>query len=116
MTANLDVDREILQSLQDLLTYTNPYVEQYRHLKEVLEIEGFVAAQRFALAEGPVDGEAPAAPAPYVAIYEIEAESMEQAMANLGAAAGTMNMSAALDLSGAKTFGYTAIGDKQHTR
>jgi hypothetical protein len=86
------------------------------HLKEVLEIEGFVAAQRFALAEGPVDGEAPAAPAPYVAIYEIEAESMEQAMANLGAAAGTMNMSDALDLSGAKTFGYTAIGDKQHAR
>ena len=35
------------------------------HLKEVLEIEGFVAAQRFALAEGPADGEAPAAPAPW---------------------------------------------------
>ena len=84
------------------------------HLKEVLEIEGFVAAQRFALAEGPADGEAPVAPAPYVAIYEIEAESMEQAMANLMGSSESMDMSDALDLTAAKTFAYTAIGEKQH--
>ena len=86
------------------------------HLKEVLEIEGFVAAQRFEIAPTQIGGGTEPTGGRYLAIYEIEAESMEQAMANLGAAAGTMNMSDALDLSGAKTFGYTAIGDKQHAR
>ena len=84
------------------------------HLKEVLEVEGFVAAQRFALSDGASDEEASAAPAPYVAIYEIEAESMEQAMANLMGASESMDMSDALDLTAAKTFAYTAIGEKQH--
>ena len=39
---------------------------------------------------------------------------MVQAMANLMGASESMDMSDALDLTAAKTFAYTAIGEKQH--
>ena len=47
--ANPDADRAVLQTLQELLAFSNPYVEKYFHLQEVLE-----AAERDAAAEGTV--------------------------------------------------------------
>ena len=81
------------------------------HLKEVLEVEGFVAAQRFECAEKQMDGTGDP-PARYLAIYEIEAESLEAALEKLGASAGTMNMTDAL-AEGARAFAYSAIGERQ---
>ena len=85
------------------------------HLKEVLEIEGFVAAQRFRVADAQVAGGDADALARYLAIYEIEADSVEVALEKLDASAGSMIMSDALDLDGAKAFAYTAIGERQQT-
>lgn len=49
------------------------------HLKEVIALDGFVSARRFA----PADGQGP-----YVAIYEMEADDLQAAVAGLGEAAG----------------------------
>ncbi len=82
------------------------------HLKEVLEVEGFVAAQRFALAPSQIGDVGDEEPAPYLAIYEIEAESVEAALERLNASADGMNMSDALDLTSTKAIAYTAIGER----
>ena len=56
------------------------------HLGDVLKVEGFVAAQRFEVATAQIGDAAEAAPARYLAIYEIEAETLEAALAQLSAA------------------------------
>ncbi|MGI9324333.1 MAG: hypothetical protein ACR2PZ_03870 [Pseudomonadales bacterium] len=66
------------------------------HLPEVLEVEGFSAAQRFKVRGAPVAG----SPAhQYVALYELETEDPEAALVALSAAVerGTVHMSDALD-------------------
>ena len=83
------------------------------HLKEVLEVDGFVAAQRFERAEKQMDGMEDV-PARFLAIYEIEAPSVEEAMARLGASADTMNMTDAM-ADGAVAFAYSAIGERQQS-
>jgi hypothetical protein len=55
-----------------------------RHLQDVLAVDGFVAAQRFAFAPGKLG---PEAPFRYLAIYEVEADSVEEAEQALLAAA-----------------------------
>lgn len=59
------------------------------HIPEVCGIDGFVSARRFA----PVDGDGP-----FVAIYEIEADDLQAAVAALSQAAqgGDINMSDAM--------------------
>jgi hypothetical protein len=59
------------------------------HLSDVCDVDGFVAARRYA----PVDGEGP-----YVAVYEIEADDLEGAVQGLLAAydAGQFRMSDAI--------------------
>ena len=83
------------------------------HLKDVLEVEGFKAAQRFEIA--PTQIGAPGEPAPnrYLAIYEIEADSLEIALEKLNAGAGTMVISDALDGDRATAIAYSAIGERQ---
>ena len=79
-----------------------------QHLGDVLKIPGFVAAQRFKLA-----GTDANAPAPYLAIYQVEADDAQQAMARLNERAGTeqMPMTPALDLNAVKVFFYEQITD-----
>ena len=75
------------------------------HLREVLEVDGYVAAQRFVLSDAQIaDATADAAPGRYLAIYEIEAEDLKAAFEKLNATSGEMNMSDALDASSARAF------------
>lgn len=92
-----------------------------RHLADVLALDGFAAAQRFAFV--PTDFSA-AAPHRYLALYEIEAERVEDAAAALRAAleqsgrdeaAGReprMSRSDALAQERA-TWWFTAVGDRR---
>ncbi len=83
------------------------------HLRDVLEIPGFVAAQRFRLSEAQIDGAGEAAPARYVAIYEIDAESVEPVLASLAEGTDKMEISEALDLPRARAHLYSAIGARR---
>lgn len=104
-----------------LIVFTEPvpgreaeYNEWYDtvHLKEVLQVEGFVAAQRFELSDAQVGPDA-VPPKRFLAIYEIEAESIEKALEQLNAGVSWMQMSDALDVEGAQAFAYSAIGERQ---
>lgn len=91
-----------------------------RHLSDVLAVEGFAAAQRFAFV--PTDFSA-TAPHRYLALYEIEAERAEDAAAALRAALDlsrreeaegrepTMSSSPALAQRRA-TWWFTAVGER----
>ena len=85
------------------------------HLGDVLETEGFIAAQRFALADAQIGDAGEKAPNRYLAIYEIEADSLEGALEKLSAGSATMQMSDALDTSAAKAFAYSAIGARRES-
>ena len=85
------------------------------HLREVLETDGFVAAQRFALAPEQIGDAGDQAPSRYLAIYEIEADSLEAALEKLNSGAGTMEMSDALDMASATALAYSAIGDRMES-
>jgi hypothetical protein len=69
-----------------------------QHLADVVAVPGFVSAQRYKL-NTPMIGEFATQ---YMAIYEIEAEGVEAAMAAIGARAGTdqMVVSDAIDMGG----------------
>lgn len=98
-----------------LLVFSNPtpgddaeYNRWYQevHLKEVLEVPGFVAAQRFELTDAQMgDAERPHR---YLAIYEVDGDP-ELAFKNIQAASPKMDMSKTLD---ANTFvsHFTPIG------
>ena len=64
------------------------------HLAEVLQIDGFVSAQRFQLAEPQVVNDQPYR---YMAMYEIDNDNIEQTVENLMVAAGGLQMSDAVD-------------------
>ena len=109
-------------STHRLIVFTEPksgqeaeYNKWYNevHLKEVLEIEGFVAAQRFEIAPAQIEGGAGPTGGRYLAIYEIEASNLEAALEKLNAGSGTMNMSDALDMESAAATAYSAIGERQ---
>jgi hypothetical protein len=71
------------------------------HLRDVLKVPGFVAAQRFKQAEGA-----------YLAVYEIESEDPGEALGALGRAAKDMNMSDALDRDNISTMLFSPITDR----
>ena len=83
------------------------------HLGEVLETEGFVAAQRFALSDAQIGGGDAEAPSRYLAIYEIEAENLEAALEKLNAGSGTMQMSDALNMETANAIAFSAISERK---
>ena len=77
-----------------------------RHLQDVVAVPGFVSAQRFKLNK-PMIGQFATR---YMAIYEIEADNVEDAMAAIGARAGTdqMVVSDAIDM-GSTTAGFFEV-------
>jgi hypothetical protein len=104
-----------------MLVSTNPVPgkeEEYnrwydgRHLPDVLRLDGFVAAQRFRLADAEPAQDAPHR---YLAIYEVEAESVEAAGKVLtdGFASGALPMNDALDLSSLTLLYYEPITDRR---
>jgi hypothetical protein len=77
------------------------------HLKEVLATEGFVRAQRFKVSDimpGVTDHK-------YVAIYEIEADDLEGAMAALKSGIPGMTMSDAFNMKTSRTVLASAVSD-----
>jgi hypothetical protein len=64
------------------------------HLAEVLQIDGFISAQRFVLTEPQVVNDQPYR---YMAMYEIDNDNIEQTIENLMVAAGGLRMSDAMD-------------------
>jgi hypothetical protein len=78
------------------------------HLPEVLGTEGFLAAQRFKLAGGPD------APAPYLAIYEIESADFAGSFAKLiqRVEEGKIAISTALDEPTAIAAAYQPITER----
>ena len=82
------------------------------HLRDVLEVDGFVAAQRFALSDAQIGDVADELPGRYLAIYEIEADSLEAALEKLNGGSDTMEMSDALDMDTATAIAFSAIGER----
>jgi len=82
------------------------------HLRDVLEVDGFVAAQRFALSDAQIGDVAEKTPGRYLAIYEIEADSLEAALEKLNAGSDTMELSDALDMDTAIAIAFSAIGER----
>jgi hypothetical protein len=80
-----------------------------QHVRDVLNVPGFVAAQRFRLAQPP-DGSS----APYLALYEMETDDPGKALAELNSRAGTsaMVLSDALDVTRVSAVLYAAHGSK----
>jgi hypothetical protein len=78
------------------------------HLTEVLGTDGFIAAQRFKLAGGPD------APAPYLAIYELESDDFAASFAKLlqRVEEGKIAISSALDVPTAIAAGYEPITER----
>jgi hypothetical protein len=64
------------------------------HLAEVLQIDGFISAQRFQLAEPQVVDDQPYR---YMAMYEIENDNIEKTIQNVMAASGGLQMTDAMD-------------------
>ena len=116
---SLNIPGVISMARYTFLVFSNPVAgqeEEYnrwytqQHLGDVLRVPGFVAAQRFKL---PQDD--PAAPAPYLAVYEIESGDVQKTLAQLNERAGTSQMllSPALDVDRVKTFLYEAVCERQ---
>ena len=88
--------------------YNRWYSEQ--HVGDVLRVPGVVAAQRFRLAQ-PDNG----APGPYLAVYEIESDDVQQTLAHIASRAGTADMpiSSALDVKSVTALAYEAITERR---
>lgn len=82
------------------------------HLRDVVACEGFVAAQRFRLGDAQLASNASEVPGRYLAIYEIEADSLEAALEKLNAGSDTMELSDALDMDTATAIAFSAIGER----
>jgi hypothetical protein len=89
----------------------NTWYDQ-QHLADVLRIPGFVAARRFELAEPQSD-----LPGRYLALYELETDDPQAALAELKRRAGTEQMvvSEALDASKVSTTLFAALGPRRTT-
>ena len=82
------------------------------HLGEVIEVPGFVAAQRFAVAGDPVRGDAPAHK--YLAIYELETDDPQACLGalNEAVAGGSMNISDAISMDDVAAVLYGPISER----
>lgn len=90
------------------------YNEWYNniHLGEVAALPGFVAGQRYAVAGEPVAGERPLHK--FLAIYELETDNPQQALAGLSdaVASGRMTMSDAIDTQDVAATLYGPISER----
>ena len=82
------------------------------HLPDVLAVDGFVAAQRFRLADAQLQPDRPA-PHRYLAVYEIEADDSSAPLQALlsGVMSGAIPLSDTLDLATLTTFAFKPITD-----
>ncbi|MEM7286741.1 MAG: hypothetical protein AAF480_10355, partial [Actinomycetota bacterium] len=80
------------------------------HIAEVLEVDGFVACQRFTAAGGDD------APARYLAVYEMDADDPIAAYDTLRASVGEMNVTDAIDRSSVTALIFTARGERVSVR
>ncbi|MCH9675347.1 MAG: hypothetical protein K0U93_28170 [Gammaproteobacteria bacterium] len=78
------------------------------HLTEVLGVDGFVAAQRFKLADAKFGG---ASKYNYLALYEIETDDLQGSLDALKKAAPKMQMSEAM-ADGAGAWAFSPITDR----
>jgi hypothetical protein len=83
------------------------------HLHDVLAVDGFVAAQRFRLADAQLQPDRPA-PHRYLAVYEIDADDAARPLQALlsGVTSGAIPLSDTLDLESLTTFAFTPITDR----
>jgi hypothetical protein len=88
--------------------YNRWYTEQ--HVGDVLRVPGVLAAQRFRLAQADKN-----APGPYLAVYEIESNDVQQTLAQIASRAGTPDMpiSPALDVTSVTALAYEAITERR---
>lgn len=111
-----------------LLVLTNPVSEDREddfndwytntHVPDVLEVDGFVAASRYRIADPqlmPTD-DPPAFR--YLAVYEVDHADLSVALQSLAAAAGggEMEISDALDVSSPSAVLYEQVGERQVAR
>jgi len=84
-----------------------------QHIPDALEVPGYVAAQRFRLADVQMAG-APGSRWRYLAIYEIETNDLNATMAESMSRAGTERMpqSAAADHASSAIFAAIPIGPR----
>ncbi len=82
-----------------------------RHIPDVLNVPGIVAAQRFTLAESQMGDKNPHR---YLALYEIETNDLAGTLNELKARAGTadMVMSDAIDLKEVGAFIFKPVAEK----
>jgi len=78
------------------------------HVREVLQVPGFVSAQRFRVGAELIGS----SPHRYLAIYEFQADDPAVALAELGRAASSMDMNEAFDQSTAVAIAFTPIGER----
>ncbi len=83
-----------------------------QHIPDVLQIPGFVAAQRFRL--GPAQMEGSNSPWRYLALYELETDDVAGALRELGARVGTpaMVMSETLDMKTVGAYVFSPITER----
>jgi len=84
------------------------------HIPDVLNVPGFVCAQRFRLADVQMGGDAASRPYKYLAIYEIETDDLEGALKELRSRAqsGEIVPSDAIDMNNVSTYMFTPIAEK----
>jgi hypothetical protein len=103
------------------IVLTNPVAgkeEEYnrwynqQHLPDILNLPGFVAAQRFRLAETQFAGDGGAHK--YLAIYEIETDDLTSTLNELRTRVGTPEIvpSDAIDMENVATFIFTPVANK----
>jgi len=79
------------------------------HLADILAVPGFVAARRFEAGDKQLRGK----PAHrYMTLYEIETDDIEQAIRDLGAASGGMDLSDAMDMNGGMSVIYRVTSER----
>lgn len=91
------------------------YNEQ--HIPDVLNVPGFVCAQRFQLSDTQMPGNTNKGHK-YLALYEIETDDLEGALKNLRSRTGTadMIMSDAIDLTSADARIFAPVAEKVQAR
>lgn len=98
-----------------LLVFTNPEEgreEEFNtwyddiHLPEVLEVDGFTAAQRLVASPG-ARGELPAQQ--YLAIYEVETDDLPAAIEALRQASRHMKISTSMSADSVVTYAFSAV-------
>ena len=95
--------------------YNRWYVEE--HFPDVLAVSGFQAARRYELSGVRPMAGTEASPYGYLAIYEVEAEELEQAGRDLQAAldSGAIPISGTFDLNGFSVDFYELIPGSERT-